>query len=172
MRSSTCSRHDALRSMCETTCGSRRDYRWRQGAERRPDFASAYFYLRRDDEYLREVVAKVAMIAKEQRSLPERESKSSRQTRSMRRYYRILRLREFEGTVSPGIKLTSRYRGPPDWQRFDGLWHVSRRVPSFAVSYGVSNDIFPLHSEEMARRRDAAGPGGTLAIAKAGADSV
>jgi hypothetical protein len=41
-------------------------------------------------------------------------------------------------------------------------------MPSFAVSYGVSNDIFPLHSEEMARA--AATPLAqerTLAIAKA-----
>jgi amidohydrolase len=137
-----------------------------------PDYASAYFYLRsRDDDYLREVVAKVAMIAEgaalitgarveviEADPLYETVLPNPPLASTLKRHCETLGIR-LDPPIPPGR---------PIGGASTDFGNVSRRMPSFAVSYGVSNDIFPLHSEEMARA--AATPLAqerTLAIAKA-----
>ncbi len=136
-----------------------------------PDYAAAYFYLRsRDPDYLREVVAKVGMIADgaalitgarveavEADPLYETVRPNPALARALKGHAEAL-----------GIKLDAPIgRGPIGGASTD-FGNVSQRLPAFAVSYGVSNESFPLHSEEMARAAatDLAQER-TLAIAKA-----
>ena len=136
-----------------------------------PDFAAAYFYLRsRDADYLNEVVDKVRRIAEgaalitgarveviEADPLYETVRPNPTLARALKGHAEAL-----------GIKLDPpQGRGPIGGASTD-FGNVSQRMPSFAVSYGVSNESFPLHSEEMARAAatDLAQER-TLAIAKA-----
>jgi amidohydrolase len=137
-----------------------------------PDYAAAYFYLRsRDSGYLVEVVEKVRRIAEgaalitgaraeieEADPLYEPVLPNPALARTLHRHAESLGIQ-----VDPPLSGRAGMGGAST-----DFGNVSLRMPAFAVSYGISDESFPLHSEEMARA--AATPLAqerTLAIAKA-----